>query len=98
MLSTLKNWLGFPRSGAEAARSSRPTAALRRARLGVEALEDRLVPAVIPHVEVVPIFLGSAWQTQANLAFGVALKTALLVRSDYMSILGRAGYGVGTGT
>ena len=57
--------------------------------------------ALIPHVEVQAIYLGSNWETQATLKSESAQLDAFLdylVDSPYMDMLTDAGYGVGQGT
>jgi hypothetical protein len=79
----------------------------RRFRPALEALEDRLVPAVTYHggpvlanVGVEGVFLGSAWSTDPTLSarsgqLGTFLR--FLTTGSFMDMLGRAGYGVGRG-
>ncbi len=80
----------------------------RSARFRVEALESRQVPtvtfqggAVLPHVEVQGLYLGSDWLTNAGYyqqtgALEGFLKT--IVNSSYFDALTNDGYGVGRGT
>jgi hypothetical protein len=82
--------------------------AARRFRPAVESLEDRTVPtvtyhggAVLPHVEVEAVYLGSNWQTDPSLAalpgqLGGFLQS--VTHSSYLALLGQAGYRVGTGS
>ncbi len=84
-----------------------PNGETRRVRPEVEALEDRLVPAVtyhggavLPHVEVQAVFYGSTWQHgpyrgQARRLDGF-LNT--VVQSSYLDQLTEAGYCVGRGS
>jgi hypothetical protein len=79
----------------------------RRFRPALEALEDRLVPAVTYHggavlanVGVEALFLGSEWATDPSLAAQtgqVGTFLQFLTNSTFMDMLGRAGYGVGRG-
>jgi hypothetical protein len=74
----------------------------------LEALEDRLTPtityhggALLTHVEVQAVYLGSDWASSATYyqqthALDAFLKN--LVNSPYMDMLTAAGYGVGRGT
>src|SRR6516162_11140501 len=78
-----------------------------KARLAVECLEGRELPAVtfhggpvLSHVEIQPLFLGSEWATNPNLAAEANQITQylqLLTNSSYMDMLTWAGYGVGRG-
>jgi hypothetical protein len=80
----------------------------RRARLEVERLEDRVTPtityhggALLPHVEVQGLYLGSDWvrsstYTQQAVKLDAFLKA--LVSGPYMDMLSAAGYNVGRGT
>ncbi len=86
--------------------SGRPRPA-RRVRPAVERLEGRTVPtvtyhggAILPHVEVEALFLGSAWQTDPSLAalpgqLGGFLQS--VTQSSFMDQLTRP-YGVGRGS
>jgi hypothetical protein len=84
---------------------SRPEAL--RARLQIEALEERQVMsvtyhggAVLPNVAVQGIYYGSDWgNDNTNLNQAVALEGFLgnIVNSPYMDMLNNAGYGVGRG-
>jgi hypothetical protein len=80
---------------------------VQRVRLAVEPLEARFVPAVtyhggalLPHVEVQGVYLGSDWAStalnQATATYDNFLSD--LVNSAYMDMLTNAGYGVGRGT
>lgn len=72
----------------------------------LEALEDRLVPAityhggpVIPHVQVDTVYYGTAWSTQPSLTANMNnldqyFRT--LTGSSYMSMLGQYGVGLGS--
>jgi hypothetical protein len=76
-------------------------------RPGLESLEDRQVPtityhggALMPHVEVQALYMGSDWATpayssQANFLDGFLNN---VVHSSYMDMLTNAGYGVGRGS
>src|SRR6267143_4374103 len=80
----------------------------RSVRLELEALEDRLAPAItyhggnlLPHVEVQAVYLGSDWAsnptyTQQTHTLDGFLKN--LVGGPYMDMLSAAGYNVGRGT
>jgi hypothetical protein len=99
-MSWFTRWFGKSRRVVRANR--RRTAA----RLRVEGLEDRQVPAVIyfggnvlPHVEAQALFLGNEW-SGANAAQTATLNASLkdLTGGAYMDALTRAGYNVGRGT
>ena len=78
------------------------------ARLRLEQLESRLQPSVtyhggalLTHVEAQAVYLGSDWTaTTAAVAESQTLDkfVSYIVNSPYTTVLGTAGYGVGTGT
>jgi hypothetical protein len=77
-----------------------------KARLNLEALEDRLVPtitnhggALLPHVEVQAMYFGQDWMYSLNVQKN-QLDNFLgnIVNSSYMDMLQNAGYGVGRGS
>ena len=83
------------------------TPVVRTARLEIEALEDRCVPtvtyhggALLPHVEVQAVYLGSDWTHTSNLPQTRTLDGFLksLVGGTYMDSLSVAGYAVWRGT
>jgi hypothetical protein len=92
----------FRNRPAKGSRSGRP------ARLSVEALEGRRVPtvtyhggALLTHVEVQGLYLGSDWSNNATYNQQAATLDRFLqttVNSTYMDLLANAGYGVGRGT
>ena len=76
-------------------------------RPNLEALEDRSVPAVtwhqgyvLPHVMEQNLYLGSQWSTAGGVQSAKYLLgfSNMLVNSNYMDDMTRAGYGVGRGT
>jgi hypothetical protein len=78
-----------------------------KARLNLEALEDRLVPtitfhggALLPHVEVQAMYFGQDWMYGQNATLKNTLDSFLgtLVNGSYMDMLTNAGYGVGRGS
>jgi hypothetical protein len=86
------------------ARSSRPARTTNRRRksvqLGVEKLDDRIVPAgvtyhggaIIPNVQVEPIFYGSSWSSNLTLAIEARTIASFwqnLTNSSYMDELGQ---------
>jgi hypothetical protein len=83
-------------------------ATARRARLAVEALEDRTVPtvtyhggALLSHVEAQAVYLGSDWSTNPTLNQTIGnyeQYLSFLVNSGYMDMLSNAGYRVGRGS
>jgi hypothetical protein len=100
----------LPRKSAKKPR--RPSAAARRdasrVRPELECLERRDVPstitfsggALLPHVEVQPMYYGSDWTSNPYLGQALRLGSFLanIVNSSYMDMLTEAGYGVGRGT
>jgi hypothetical protein len=74
----------------------------------LECLEDRLVPtvtyhggALLPHVEVQGMYLGSDWYTNSTYYNQTAKFEAFnrfLPQSSYMDLLTQLGYGVGRGS
>jgi hypothetical protein len=85
-----------------------PRRAAPRARLAVEHLEDRWVPAVtfhggavLPNVEVQGLYYGSDWWTNSGYYNQTGYLEGFLnnvVHSSYMDMLNKAGYGVGRGS
>src|SRR5436190_10249649 len=79
-----------------------------RFRPSLECLEDRLVPtvtyhggAVLPHVEVQAMYLGSDWYnngTYYNQTAQFEAFNRFLPQSSYMDLLAALGYGVGRGS
>jgi hypothetical protein len=79
-----------------------------RFRPALERLDDRLVPtvtyhggAVLPHVEVQGLYLGSDWSTNAtyyNQTAQFENFNRFLPQSSYMDLLTQLGYGVGRGS
>jgi hypothetical protein len=94
--------------GTESRAPSGTPSAHRTKRLRLEALEDRLVPtvtyhggAVLPHVEVQGLYLGSDWyynKTYFNQTGQLDAYLRFIVNSGYMDMLTNAGYGVGRGS
>jgi hypothetical protein len=88
------------------ARRASPPGMPRTVRLRVEALEDRRVPtvtyhggALLSHVEVQAVYLGSDWSTPAFAPQTQILDNFLttLISDPYMDRLTAAGYNVGRG-
>jgi hypothetical protein len=84
-------------------KSSRPAA---RRRLELECLEARQVPtvtyhggALLPHVEVEALYLGSDWDTgtYVNLHRNLDTFLGVVTTGSYMDMLTNAGYNVGRG-
>lgn len=79
-----------------------------RFRPALEGLEDRLVPtvtfhggALLPHVEVQGLYLGSDWYNNSTYYKQTAQIEAfnrMLPQSSYMDLLTQLGYGVGRGS
>jgi hypothetical protein len=79
-----------------------------RFRPALECLEDRLVPtvtyhggALLPHVEVQGLYLGSDWynnSTYYNQTTQFEAFNRFLPQSSYMDLLTQLGYGVGRGS
>src|SRR5262245_57579699 len=77
-------------------------------RPNLEALEDRWAPTVTPHggpvldhVEIQPVYLGSAWSPGGALNNNAITLNAFLQNlpsSNYMDMLTWAGYGVNRGS
>jgi hypothetical protein len=88
--------------------SGRPSRAVRRTRLQLEALEERQVPtvtyhggALLPHVEVNALYYGQNWgsnPTLYNVTGQVEGYLNYIVNSPYVDMLTNAGYGVGRGS
>jgi hypothetical protein len=100
MLSWIRRWFGKHPSSTSSRR-------LGRARLQVEALEDRQVPTVsffggnlLSHVQAQAVYLGNEFSSGPASAQPAALDAFLkdLTGGPYMQALTRAGYGVGTGS
>jgi hypothetical protein len=98
-MNRFRNWFGRAN-----ATDSRPA---RRPRLMVEELEQRQVPtvsyhggALLRHVEVQPVFLGSDWFSAPNSQSAGQLQGFLnyVTNSPYMDMLTAAGYAVGRGS
>jgi hypothetical protein len=101
MITLLRNLFARKAAPKAARKTNRPT------RLGVEALEDRMVMSVTPHggvillhVEVQALYLGSGWTTNPAFQQTATTESFLksVVNSSYMDALTNAGYGVGRGT
>src|SRR5205085_2632356 len=99
----LRNWLRslFGRRSTAKARAGRAV------QLQVEPLEDRIVPtityhggALLHHVEVQAVYLGSDWTRASYLPQTRSLDNFVktLVSGSYMDSLTAAGYGVGRGS
>src|SRR4051794_16494134 len=94
------NWL--TRWLLQRSRASRPARQAPRPRLGVEALEGRLVPTVtfgggnvLTHVEAQALYYGQDWNTNPALAATRGQLDGYLryiVNSPYMDLLTSAGY------
>src|SRR5581483_263379 len=91
-----------------APRAAAPKSPSRQARLGVQQLETRLVPAVtfhggavLPKVEAQAVYLGSDWNGTTALRQQVGTTEGFVkdvVNSGYMDMLQYAGYNVGRGS
>ena len=79
-----------------------------QARPELERLEERQVPtvtynggALLPHVEVQPLYLGMDWYTNASYRHQIGFFNHFLkdiVNSSYMDMLSNAGYNVSRGS
>jgi hypothetical protein len=82
---------------------SRKTAGKPRAQLQVEGLEDRMVPAgvtfhggpVLQHVQTENVYYGQGWASDPGTIKQLDQFVKTLSGSDYMSMLGEYGVGVG---
>lgn len=103
VLATFNKLTNTPKSA-----PTRRPAERRKAQLSVEALESREVMsvtyhggAVLPHVELQNVYLGSAWSKFAydfNQTGQLENFGRTLVQGSYMDMLTQVGYGVGRGS
>jgi len=98
----MMTWLRSLIAGKKAAR---PPGTVR---LELEALEDRLAPAIayhggnlLPHVEIQTVYLGSDWASNSTYTQQTHILDGFvknIVGGAYMDMLSAAGYNVGRGT